>query len=82
MQPLRLQRGRLGGGVEMRDNGGGAVRPRIRAKAKALGRTEPLLLSVPSGGAAHRSGERRPPDTREDVGAIPPPSVDGTREQS
>ena len=29
--------------------------------------TEPLL-SVSSGGAAHRSGERRPPDTREEVG--------------
>ena len=61
-----LQMGRLGGG-EMRRDGGGALRPRILPKAKALGHTEPLL-SVPSGGAAHRSGERRPPDTREEVG--------------
>lgn len=80
MQPLRLQKGRLGGGVGDERHGGGAVRPRSHPKAKALGRTKPLLLSVPSGRAAHRSGERRSPDTRK-VGGIPPPSVDGTREQ-
>lgn len=54
----------------MRGNGGGAVRPRSHPKAKALGRTKPLLLSVPSGRAAHRSGERRSPDTRK-VGGDP-----------
>ena len=51
-------------------------------KARALGHTEPLLLSVPSGGAAHRSGERRPPDTREEVGRSLHQVEDGTREQS
>lgn len=45
-----------------------AVRTRSHPKAKALGYTKPLLLSVPSGSAAHRGGERRSPDTHKEEG--------------
>ena len=45
-----------------------AVRTRSHPKAKALGYTKPLLLSVPSGRAAHRGGERRSPDTHKEEG--------------
>lgn len=46
----------------------GAVRTRSHPKAKALGHTKSLLLSVPSERAAHRGGERRSPDTHEEEG--------------
>lgn len=45
-----------------------AVRTRSHPKAKALGHTKPLLLSVPSERAAHRGRERRSPDTHEEEG--------------
>ena len=62
------RRASLAAGWQRRGQRRGAVRTSSYPKAKALGHTKPLLLSVPSGRAAHRGGERRSPDTHEEVG--------------
>lgn len=60
MQPLRLQKASSAVGRQRRGHSREGRRTRSHPKAKALGHTKPLLLSVPSERAAHRAGRGAP----------------------